>query len=512
MALISVPLLLGAAILATVLTAIRRLVSAGAAVPGPRLNVLSSLPLKYHEFRGQRTRYVHGLHRRYGSVVRLAPNEVAFASLPALKEIYLSNGSGYDKTEFYHLFRQYGTPTMFSTLDKQTHSRRRRILADRYANSSVVKEDALQGLRARAAHFTERAAAAPHGVLDTYIALHSYAFDGVTHHLFHPHGSDALRDAADEAIMREVSFDNSLARRLLEYYNRPLERVADALGLLPPQRSIPRAKQIVLDAVDSSLAAVGDSRAAGDEHGDSKAEGAAAATFTLLARLQDPSLGLTRMQMAAECMDHMAAGIETTGDVLCWLMWQLSLPASQAMQTRLYQELQGASPAPSSYDSLPYLHAVLKEGLRVFPSIPMSLPRYVPAGGREVDGTWLPAGTIVSCQPYTMHRFDEAVFSRPDAFDPERWLGADAELDAEMNRRFFAFSNGGRGCLGRHLAMAEMKLLLRDVYSQFQTVLAGTDGKPPADMSMSDQIISSRPKGQSCLLKFIPREPAKESL
>ena len=77
----------------------------------------------------------------------------------------------------------------------------------------------------------------------------------------------------------------------------------------------------------------------------------------------------------------------------------------------------------------------------MFPSIPMSLPRYVPAGGRAIDGIWLPAGTIVSCQPYTMHRFDEAVFPRPDTFDPERWLGADVEADAEMNRRFFAFSN-----------------------------------------------------------------------
>ncbi|KAL1890440.1 hypothetical protein Sste5346_008268 [Sporothrix stenoceras] len=506
MALLSIPLLLSAVIIATLITYVRRLVSKDASVPGPRLNLLTSLPLKYHEFRGQRTAYVHALHQQYGSVVRLAPNEVAFASLPALKEIYMSNGSGYDKTEFYHLFRQYGTPTMFSTLDKQTHSRRRRILADRYANSNVVKEEALHGIRERATRFTQLATSAPGQVLDTYIALHSYAFDGVTHHLFHPHGSNALRDAADEAIMREVSFDNSLVRRLLEYYNRPLEKVADALGLLPPQRSIPRAKQIVLDAVDASLAAADDNRMG---EGDLKIESAPAANFTLLARMQDPALKLTRMQMAAECMDHMAAGIETTGDVLCWLMWQLSLPECQAMQERLYHELKDSSPA--SYDSLPYLQAVLKEGLRMFPSIPMSLPRYVPAGGREVDGTWLPEGTIVSCQPYTMHRFDETVFPQPDTFNPDRWLGTTAEVDAEMNRRFFAFSNGGRGCLGRHLAMAEMKLLLRDVYSQFQTVLAETkDGKPPADMSMSDQIISSRPKDQSCLLKFIPREATKE--
>ncbi|CAK7239650.1 MAG: hypothetical protein STHCBS139747_001084 [Sporothrix thermara] len=497
MALFTAPVILGAAVVALLVWLVGRLRSADAAVPGPVLNLFSSLPLKYHEFRGQRTQYIHSLHQRYGSAVRLAPGEVAFASLPALKEIYLSQGSGYDKTAFYHLFRQYGTPTMFSTLDKQTHSQRRRLLADRYANSHVLKADALDGIRARAQNFAAAAARAPDQTLDVYIALHSYAFDGVTHHLFHPFGSNALQDEADEAVMREVSFDNSLARRLLEYYfpSGLPARLADMLGLLPPARSIPRAKQIVLDAVDTTLQNASLQK--------EKADGPCAADFTLLSRLQDPALGLTRMQMAAECLDHMAAGIETTGDVLCWLMWQLSLPGCRGIQDRLHAELRDHSD-PTKYDSLPYLNAVLKEGLRLFPSIPMSLPRHVPAGGRFIDGTWLPEGTIVSCQPYTMHRYEEAVFPQPDTFNPDRWLGSDPQLDAEMNRRFFAFSNGGRGCLGKHLAMAEMKLLLRDVYMQFETVLAGT-GDKPADMSMADQIISSRPKDQTCKLRFVPR-------
>ena len=301
--------------------------------------------------------------------------------------------------------------------------------------------------------------------------------------------------------MREVSFDNSLARtypvshyhsimlhrerpsnalgRLLDYYNPRLSPFADMLGLLPPTRSVPTAKQLVMDAVNQ----------------DSPSE------FTLLARMQDPKMGLERIQMAAECMDHMAAGIETTGDVLCWLMWQISLPECQPIQQTLYAELRASFDTP--YDQLPYLNAVLREGLRMFPSIPMSLPRYVPKGGRDIDGSWLPEGTIVSCQPYTMHRFDQDVFPKPDTFDPQRWL--DKEAEVEMNRHFFAFASGGRGCLGRHLAMAEMRLLLRDVYSQYQTVIAD---EMTADMSMADQIISSRPRDQKCILKFIPRDVA----
>lgn len=76
-------------------------------VPGPWYNHLTTLVLKYHEFTKNRRLWIHELHRRYGPVVRLSPNEVSFANLEGMKEIYQSGGSGYDKTEFYDLFKQY---------------------------------------------------------------------------------------------------------------------------------------------------------------------------------------------------------------------------------------------------------------------------------------------------------------------------------------------------------------------------------------------------------------------
>ena len=52
------------------------------------------------------------------------------------------------------------------------------------------------------------------------------------------------------------------------------------------------------------------------------------------------------------------------------------------------------------------------------------------------------------------------------------------------------------------LALAEMKTLLREVYSRFKTT---PDKRTTAeDMEVSDQLISSRPAGQRCLLKFEP--------
>lgn len=103
------PVFLGAASVALVLAYFIRCVSSPLwKLPGPRTSALTSLLLKWHELHASRTRYVHRLHQEYGPVVRIAPNEVSFTSYDAVKEIYCSGGSGYDKTEFYDLFRVYG--------------------------------------------------------------------------------------------------------------------------------------------------------------------------------------------------------------------------------------------------------------------------------------------------------------------------------------------------------------------------------------------------------------------
>ncbi|KAF4961547.1 hypothetical protein FGADI_171 [Fusarium gaditjirri] len=446
MAVLSLFHLAGAAMLIFIGVLIVHLRSPLASLPGPRLGLFTPWQLRYHELRGKRTQYVHRMHQKYGNTVRVAPNEVVFSSLDAMKEIYLSKGSGFDKTSFYNLFSQFGLRTMFSTLQKGPHSQRRRIIADRYANTNVNREASLYGIQERSQNFIARCKNAPKQNLDVYMFLHCYAFDCVTHHLFHPHGSESILQASDEETLHEAVFDNSLVRRLLNYYHPTLGSFAGKLGLFGKSRGIPRATELVLNGVKTG----------------------GVADFTLVSRMQEEKFGMGTFDIASECMDHMLAGIETTGDALCFLMWQISQPGYTFIQEHLRDEFR-AKPDVSS-DQLEYLEAVVKEGLRVFPSIPMSLPRCVPEGGATVDGHWLPGGTIVSCQPYSMHRMDEEVFPRPDSFEPQRWL--EEKGSAERNRLFFAFSNGGRACIGRHLAIVEMKTLLRDIYSQYRTTPA----------------------------------------
>lgn len=472
------PLLLGATCLVLAILYVYRCVASPLrSLPGPKTSLFSSWILKYHELHANRTRYIHGLHQRYGPVVRIAPNEVSFASLEGVKEIYGSGGSGYDKTEFYNLFTIYGRRTMFSTLNKEDHARRKRVLADRYANTNILKSGSLDGIRERSRRFVKRCSKSVGGTVDLFICLHDYAFDCATHHLFHPYGSDSLRNPQDEEIMKQVTFDDSLQNRLIQYYNPTLHGIiGSVLSLFAKPRETPLADDLVISATAKT----------------------SPEQFTLLSRMQDKNYDMAQIDMAAECLDHMAAGIDTTGDALCFLMWEISQPGSWHVQRRLRDELRKNPEA--NFDKLPYLDAVVSEGLRCFPAIPMSLPRYVPAGGRTIDGYFVPGGTIVSCQAYSAHRIDEAVFPQPETFNPDRWLQEAGELDRK--RLFFAFASGGRGCIGKHLALAEMKILLRDVYSRFATL--PDSSMAAGDMEMSDQLISSQPRGKKCLLRLVP--------
>lgn len=492
MLLLSPTVLIPCAILIAAFTLIRRLRSPLAKVPGPWYSKFTSLVLKWHELHANRTNYIHQLHLQYGPVVRLGPSEASFTSAAAVKEIYCSGGSGYDKTEFYNLFTVYDRRTMFSTLDKEAHARRKRMLADRYANSNVMKSESIHGVEERSGRFMDRVRGS-WGAMDIYTALHAYAFDCASHHLFHPLGADSLRREEDERIMLEVTTDSSLQNRLVRYWSPTLHRLSSrVLEFVAPPRETPLADKFVLE---------------------NSVRGSEARPFTLLSRLSDKSSSsgasgggdLESLTIAAECLDHMAAGIDTTGDALCFLMWELSQPRSLKFQEKLREELHGtAGTAGEGWDKLPYLDAVVNEGLRCFPAIPMSLPRYVPRGGRTIDGYFIPEHTIVSSQPYSVQRLDETVFPQPDRFDPERWFVHDENAENRMKRSFFAFSAGGRGCVGKHLALAEMKILLRDVYSRYSTVPG--EGMREEDMCMHDQLISSRPRAQKCLMRFVPDE------
>lgn len=89
------------------------------------------------------------------------------------------------------------------------HAQRKRIMADRYAMTNILREKPIAALRNRAETFLKRVIATAASV-DVYVLLHCYALDGVTHFLFSPGGLRSLEMPEDFSLMEELSYHSSL--------------------------------------------------------------------------------------------------------------------------------------------------------------------------------------------------------------------------------------------------------------------------------------------------------------
>lgn len=73
----------------------------------------------------------------YGPFVRIAPNHVSCAHPRAPSVVYAQGASSLPKTAFYRAFYVDGTPSLFSTQDRHSHSSKRRVLAHPFSYASV---------------------------------------------------------------------------------------------------------------------------------------------------------------------------------------------------------------------------------------------------------------------------------------------------------------------------------------------------------------------------------------
>ncbi|KAF5980929.1 cytochrome P450 monooxygenase [Fusarium coicis] len=111
--------------------------------------------------------------------------------------------------------------------------------------------------------------------------------------------------------------------------------------------------------------------------------------------------------------------------------------------------------------SLPYLDAVVRESLRMHPSVAMPLERYVPDTGLALpDGSFVPPGVSVGLSPYIIGRNERVWDEDANEFRPERWLKTEDENDEDCQRRLrkmnpadLTFGGGSRICIGRYIAL-----------------------------------------------------------
>jgi len=162
-------------------------------------------------------------------------------------------------------------------------------------------------------------------------------------------------------------------------------------------------------------------------------------------------------------MSTISGASDTTATALTAIMFHLlQNPETLA---KLRHELQASDlsypiPTFAQVSKLPYLHAVIREGMRLFPPLAHPLERLVPAGGVEICGKYLPQGTSAGCLQLALHLNPKAFGEDAGVFRPERWLEASADRLRVMEASHLGFGRGRRACLGQNLAVMEMKKVI----------------------------------------------------
>jgi cytochrome P450 len=183
--------------------------------------------------------------------------------------------------------------------------------------------------------------------------------------------------------------------------------------------------------------------------------------------------GLTPDELFNEAVLQILAGSDTTATALrCIMLYLISNPPVYRKLQAEIDEAVATGVVPHSPEiisnaallKLPYVQAVVREGLRIHPPVTDILPKKVPPGGDTVvvDGktVFFPGGTDISYCAWGVHRRKDIFGEDADEFRPERWI-LDEETDrhqlAEMRRTTeMIFGYGKYQCLGKPVAWMEI--------------------------------------------------------
>jgi cytochrome P450 len=114
--------------------------------------------------------------------------------------------------------------------------------------------------------------------------------------------------------------------------------------------------------------------------------------------------------------------------------------------------------------TLPYLQAIIKEGLRIYPPATGLASKVVPPAGDTINGVFLPGGTKVGANFWALMRRTDIFGSDAMAFRPERWLEASPEQLVSMEKtQELVWGYGKYVCLGRGVALIELNKIFVEV-------------------------------------------------
>ncbi|KAH7311563.1 benzoate 4-monooxygenase cytochrome P450 [Stachybotrys elegans] len=177
-----------------------------------------------------------------------------------------------------------------------------------------------------------------------------------------------------------------------------------------------------------------------------------------------------RRLLSGDIATMVVAGSDTTAPSLTILLYHLARYPEQA--AKVLKELSTVSDTADArvLATLPELQAFINESQRLLPAILSFGSRITPPEGLSLDGTFVPGGVKISAPRYSLGRLPDA-YVKPDEFIAERWT---TRPDLIKDKRSFSpFGTGRMSCVGKNLAMAQLRLVAALVLTKYKLNFAG---------------------------------------
>lgn len=346
------------------------------------------------------------------------------------------------------------------TSEGELHARQRRLVMPAFHRSSIERYQSAMVADTRRMLDGWRAGQ----TLDFSAAMHALTLVIAGRTLF---GVDLAGEAGDLGHAIATIID-SLRVRPLSLHN--IRR--DLPGL--PYRNVKK-QGAVLDRLVYGIIAA--RRASGEQTDD--------VLSMLLAARDTDGAAMDERQLRDEVMTLLAAGHETTANALGWTFMLLAQhpDAYARLVDEIAATLGDAPPTPADLVRLPYLDAVVKESLRLYP--PAWAGVRVAKEAVDLRGYRFPAGTVVMFSQYFTHRM-AAYYAEPERFLPERWDAAHGE--AHPPYAYIPFGMGPRSCIGSGFALMELKTVIPTILQRFRPALV------PGQRIALEPVITLRPR------------------
>ncbi|XP_049792008.1 cytochrome P450 4C1-like isoform X3 [Schistocerca nitens] len=192
------------------------------------------------------------------------------------------------------------------------------------------------------------------------------------------------------------------------------------------------------------------------------------AFLDLLLDASEDGQKLDDQELQEEVDTFMFEGHDTTSVAMSWVLVLLGHhPDIQekifAEQNDIFQDDPKRRPTAHDLNNMKYLEMVIKEALRLYPSVPGVSRRVTKE--IEVGGYTVPEGCTIFLNIRQTHR-DPDQWPNPECFDPDNFLPD--RMQGRHPYAYVPFSAGPRNCIGQKFAILEEKAVLSYVLRNFR--------------------------------------------